>query len=179
MLTIYSTPYILLSKNAQVPHKHLDSVKKVVYSDGLRINDLPNIIKIQRQYRGINIDSALTYSDIEISLFEQTDNENLAANARLVKSSLLYSLISTDSAITLLQTNIENKKLISDSLLAKSFLLLAKVEIQKKLVHQSFQHAMIASEIFGKIKDSSNSAAFFEYIACVYIRGAKRVSPLF
>lgn len=159
---------LLYSQNVETDHLP-DSLKAEIKKDGIRTDDLANISKLQRIYKTTNTDSALYYSDMEIAMALQTKDQNAIATARLEKASLLWSLIDPIPAQELLSKNIGNKHLISDTLLAQTYMMLAKVEIQLKMPDRSLQHTIAASAIYIERHDSANVVACFSYVAGIHL----------
>lgn len=177
-LIIVFAPLIALSQRDNVENistenqeilMQLDSLKLLITNEKSPIENLSHITKVQRLYQSINADSALAYSDREIQLSQKTENLNLVANARLEKSIVLWRIIAPDLAIELLQANIENKRFIADTIIAKSYLILARVKVQKKLPTESFLHTLSASEIYAQMNDSINLSSCFAFIAGLHV----------
>jgi len=156
-------------QNAANSLYNTDSLKIEIHKNGITGEDLPQISQLQRIYRTKNIDSAFYYSDLEIALASQINDQNALAQARIHKAQLYWNKIEPVPAQKLLSKNIENEASISDTLLAQTYMMLAKVEIQLKLPHHSLEHMIAASEIYINRNDSSNVVSCYSYIGGIHL----------
>lgn len=143
----------------------IDSLKQLINNENLTEKDLPIIVKIQRLYQRINEDSSLAYSDKEIELAKKIGDQNSLAKARLEKATLLWKLRELNAGKELLLKNIKDKEHTDESIIAKSFLILARIEVQNRKPTEAFQHTITATELYTKINDSTNLAICLGYMA--------------
>lgn len=151
------------------PLKEIENLRKEVLKNGLSTEDINEVTKIRVLFERLNLDSAYYYSNIELRLAQQTENPNIIANTRLAKATILSKLQQSDIAYDLLEENLNARRLINDTILAQSLFRIAKVEIQKQLPIESFQHAVAASELYIEQRDSVRASQCYSHMAGVYV----------
>lgn len=156
-------------QNAAYSLYNADSLKIEIHKNGITGEDLPQISQLQRIYQTKNIDSAFYFSDLEIALASQINDQNALAQARIHKAQLYWNKIEPLPAKQILSKNIDNEASISDTLLAQTYMMLAKVDIQLKLPHHSLEHMIAASKIYMNRNDSSNVVSCFSYIGGIHL----------
>ncbi|MFK7787759.1 MAG: histidine kinase [Crocinitomicaceae bacterium] len=166
LLTLFPFIYFAQSNTSEdTNEQRIERLKNELNLKKPSANDLETILEIRRYFDRVNLDSALYYASIALDIADKIEDPGILASMKLSKSVLLRKLQRIDEAKQLLIENVNNKKLIPDTLIAQSYLTLARTEIHPETLAESFEHAVAASKIYIRLNDSLGTANSFAHIA--------------
>lgn len=147
--------------------KKIDSLKKIINND-LTDENFKNVRQVLTLYSNFSIDSALVYSDKIIKLAHQTKNTGKISQERINKATLLLQKNKFELAEQELNKNLLAKDELIDIILALTYTTLGDANLIQGKHEKSLTNYIEASQLFIKIRDSTNVARTTTSIGYLY-----------